>query len=227
MPTVRFPNETDAYRKRRDDLLEAEQALKEQRERVAQQRRDLPLGGLVSQDYVFREGPADIADADPRHISEVRLSALFAAGKDRLLIYHLMFEPDEDMGCPMCSMWVDGFNAIVPHLADRINFAVIAKADIGKLRAWGRRRGWGKLRLLSSYENTFNRDFNVETEEGQLPAASVFRREEGDKIYHSYTTEGSLEYRHHRALDLLSPVWNLFDLLPEGRGDWMPKHTDQ
>lgn len=124
----------------------------------------------------------------------------------------------------MCSMWVDGYNGIAPHLSQTVNFAIIAKAELAKLRSWGHRRGWGNLRLLSSHDNTFNRDFNVEGEDGQLPALSVFCRDKDGHVYHFYTTDASLEYRHHRGLDLFTPVWNLLDLLPEGRGDWMPRH---
>ncbi len=104
------------------------------------------------------------------------------------------------------------------HLTQRASFAVIAKADIEKLRAWGRRRGWNSLRLLSSHDSRFNEDFNVELDGAQLPAVSVFARDSAGSVRHFYTTEGSLEFRHHRAMDLFTPVWNLLDLLPDGRG---------
>ena len=224
MPHVRFQGESRAYRKHRDRLLEAEIALKDQRERIAALRRELPQGPEVQSDYIFREGPADKNDNNPKNCVDTRLSELFSHDKYRLIVYHMMYEPDADMARPMCSMWIDGYNAIVPHLTQTVNFVVIAKAEIGKLRAWGQRRGWKNLRLLSSYHTPFNSDFHVETEEGQLPALSVFLREKNKKIHHFYTTEASLEYRHHRGLDLYTPVWNLLDLLPEGRGEWMPKH---
>jgi len=222
MTETKFPGETADYRKARDELLAAEIALKDQRERVAELRRKLPMGAPVPTDYVFCEGPADLSRNDPADFFETRFSDLFAPEKDRLIVQHLMFAPDAEQGCPMCSMWTDGFSAVAPHVMARVNFALVARADIAKLRAWGRGRGWDKLRLLSSHDNTFNSDYRVERDGHQLPAISVFSREVGGAIHHFMTTEGSLVFDHHRMMDLYTPVWNLFDLLPEGRGDWMP-----
>ncbi len=221
MTDVRFPGESAEYRRLRNELLTAELTLKDQRERVAELRRQLPLDGTDCEDYRFREGPADLDDQSGPCF-DTRLSDLFAPGKDQLIVQHLMFAPEAEQACPMCSMWTDGFNAIVPHLTQRASFAVIAKADIEKLRAWGRLRGWNSLRLLSSHDSRFNEDFNVELDGAQVPAVSVFARDSAGSVRHFYTTEGSLEFRHHRAMDLFTPVWNLLDLLPDGRGDWMP-----
>ena len=224
MSDIRFPGESESYRVQRNALLEAETALVEQRERVARMRRELPLGGAVDTDYVFREGPADLADNEPGHFFDTPLSALFGDGRNSLIVAHIMFAPDAEKACPMCSLWADGFNAVTGHLDQRTGFVAVAKAELGKFRAYARGRGWDKLRLLSSHDNSFNRDFHVEQEGGQLPGLSVFTREADGRILHRYTTEGSLVFRHHRMMDLYSPVWNLFDLLPEGRGDWMPGH---
>jgi predicted dithiol-disulfide oxidoreductase (DUF899 family) len=126
----------------------------------------------------------------------------------------------------MCNMWADGYAAIAPHVSDKVNFALVAKVDLATLREWGRRRGWNKIRLLSSHDNTFNADFLMEENGGrQRPGVSVFSRTADGKIYHFYTTEASLGQGHHRGIDLFSPVWNLFDLLPEGRENWMPIHA--
>ena len=99
-------------------------------------------------------------------------------------------------------------------------------ADLATLREWARRRGWDRIRLLSSHDNTSNKDFLMEEDAGrQRPGVSVFNRASDGKIYHFYTTEASFAPGHHRSIDLYSPVWNLFDLLPEGRENWMPKHS--
>ena len=215
--------ESAEYRKLRDELLEAEAALVEQRERVAELRRALPHGTPVEIDYAFREGPADLARNAESDFRETRLSELFG-GKQELLVQHLMFAPGADAGCPMCSMWADGLDAIAHHLGDRVSLALIARTELTSLRAWGRRRGWRQLRLLSSFDSTFNADFGVElAPDRQLPAFSVFRRDKGGDVLHFYTTEGSLAEAHHRAMDLYTPVWNLFDMLPGGRGSWFPK----
>jgi predicted dithiol-disulfide oxidoreductase (DUF899 family) len=219
-----LPAESDEYRRARNELLDAEIALRDQRERVAALRRKLPLGAPVPEDYLFREGPADLADDSPGALREVRLSELFADGKDELVLIHYMFGAGEEKACPMCTMWADGYDAVAPHVGDKVNFALVAKADIATLRAWGRGRGWRHLRLLSSHDNRFNRDFHAESETGgQRPGVSVFVRGKDGGIRHAYTTEGSFAPGHHRGIDLFSPVWNLFDLLPSGRGSWMPK----
>jgi len=223
---MKFKGESAEYRKLRDDLLEAEMALKDQRERVASLRRGLPMSSIVQTDYIFREGPSDINDDSPANFRDVRLSQLFAPGKDRLIIDHMMWAANDKLPCPMCNMWADGYAAIAPHISDKVNFALVAKVDLVTLRQWARSRGWNKIRLLSSHDNAFNKDFLMEEDAGrQRPGVSVFSRAADGKIYHFYTTEASLGQGHHRGIDLYSPVWNLFDLLPEGRENWMPKHA--
>lgn len=225
MPRYPIHGESAEYRRLRNELLAAEIALKDERERVAQLRRQLPMGAAVKQDYVFREGPRDLRDNDPAHFFDTRFSTLFQDGKDSLIVDHLMYAPKNERACPMCSMWADGYDAIAHHVGDKVNFVLVARAPLEKLRTWGHRRGWSKIRLLSSYANSFNRDFNVEaTDDDQHPAVSVFKRLPNGEIHHFYTTEASLVGGHHRGIDLFSPVWNLFDLLPEGRENWMPKH---
>ena len=221
---VTIKGESAEYRKLRNQLLEAEIALKDQTERVAALRRQLPTDVLVATDYVFREGPADLRDESPANFRDVRLSELFAPGRESLIVDHLMWGPNDKLPCPMCNMWADGYAGIAQHVSDKVNFVLVAKVEIGRLREWGRRRGSDKMRLLSSHDNTFNHDFLVEDEKGQRPAVSVFRRAPDGKIYFTYTTEMSRAPGHHRGIDPFSPVWHFYDLLPEGRGNWMPKH---
>src|ERR1700674_4218718 len=173
---VIIKGETEEYRRLRDQLLEAEIALKDQIERVAALRRKLPGGPLVETDYVFREGPSDIRDESPANFRDVRLSELFAPGKDTLIVDHMMWGPNDKLHCPMCNMWGAGYAGITQHLRNKVDFVWVTKVETGRLREWGRRRGWNKIRLLSSHDNTFNRDFLVEDEKGQRPAVSVFRR---------------------------------------------------
>jgi predicted dithiol-disulfide oxidoreductase (DUF899 family) len=132
----------------------------------------------------------------------------------------------------MCSMWADGYNAIAPHIRQRASFVVVAKAEIGKLRRWARQRGWDGMRLLSSHDSTFNQDMRMEREDGAQEAGlSVFTRDASGTVYHRYTISADLPrgdldlYEGEgRGIDLYSPVWNLFDLLPSGRGNWYPNH---
>ena len=127
----------------------------------------------------------------------------------------------------MCSMWSDGYNAIQKHIARRAAFVVVGKADISKLRAVVRDRGWTNLRFLSSEGSSFNADFEMETPDGsgQFPGISVFTRDADGTIRHRYTQWAFFPGTDlYRGLDLLSPVWNMLDLTPDGRGDWMPSN---
>ncbi|WP_020666138.1 DUF899 family protein [Amycolatopsis nigrescens] len=212
---------SEEYRTARRALVEAEAAVRDQLEAVAAQRRALPPGPVLP-DYRFTEGPADLAADEPA--GPVSLAGLFG-DHDELVVYHLMFHPDDDAACPMCSMWVDGLHGVSHHLTRRAALAVVAKAPIGKLRAWGRHRGWQGLRLVSAYDTSFTTDLGVEGPRGgQFPAVSVFTRR-GDQVRHSYTQSADFPDRAQRGIDLLSPVWNVWDLLPSGRGEWLPDNT--
>lgn len=225
----RFPNESDEYRDARDKLLRAERELLAEVERVAEMRRALPPGGEVPEDYVFEEGPADLRDN--QSVREVRLSELFDDGKDTLILINTMFAPGAERPCPMCNALADGYNANAPHVSDRVNFALVTRAPLQKLRDWAARRGWRDIRLLSSYNSSFNRDYRAETaDDEQWPSITVFRREADGTIRHFYSVEGQTletpEGQDGRMLDPYWPLWNLLDLTPEGRGsDWYPKYA--
>jgi predicted dithiol-disulfide oxidoreductase (DUF899 family) len=90
--SIRFPNESPSYRKSRDELLEAEIALRKQIEEVAALRRKLPLGGKAPEDYIFDEGAAGLDDSQT--VRQTKMSELFAPGKDTLIIYSFMFGPN-------------------------------------------------------------------------------------------------------------------------------------
>jgi predicted dithiol-disulfide oxidoreductase (DUF899 family) len=202
-------------------LLVEEIALKDHAERVAAMRRALAPGRIVD-DYVFREGPPDLSRNDPKGFRETKLSELFGKDKNELLIYHMMYGPDWEGPCPMCTMWVTGYNGISHYVNERVNFVVVAKAPLAKLREWAKARGWNNVRLLSSYDSTFNLDMGAEDADGfQNPGISAFVRGP-DGIRHFYSKWASLDENNNRGLDLLSPVWNLYDLVPSGRDDWYP-----
>jgi predicted dithiol-disulfide oxidoreductase (DUF899 family) len=131
------PGESAEYRRVRNELLAAEIALKDEHERVAQLRRQLPMGALVKQDYVFREGPRDLRDNDASRFFDTRFSSLFQDGKNSLIVDHLMHAPKNERACPMCSMWADAYDAIAHHVGDKVNFVLIARAPLEKLRVWG------------------------------------------------------------------------------------------
>ncbi len=226
--TTLFPNETLEYREARDRLLEAELDLREAREQVARMVRELPPGPVVSQDYTFKEGPADPAVEGPER--QVKLSELFGEGRDSLIVVNYMFGPNDDAPCPMCTMWADGYDAIAPHVEQRAGFVLVAATEVSNLRALARSRGWRNIRLLSSHGNSFNRDYQSENDDcSQRPGVTVFHRDPDGTIRLHHYTEMMLSRKARKApgqdergIDPYTPVWNLFDLLPEGRGDWYP-----
>lgn len=216
----RVAGESDAYAVARARLLEEEVALKEHVERVAAMRRGLPRDTPV-EDYVFREGPRDLDTEGPSR--EVRLSELFDDPDRALVVYQFMYGGAQTSPCPVCSMWIDGFAGVARHLDDTMNFAVVARAGLQDLRAWGRHRGWAGLRLVSAAGTSFKRDLRMENEDGtQNPGLSVFVLGPDGSPRHFYTGEAHLVDEHWRGIDLCSPVWNLLDLTPAGRGDWLP-----
>lgn len=221
---VRFPNEGSKYRNARNALLKAEINLRREIERVAALRRKLPLGGAAS-DYEFEE----LTGSGTR---TVKLSELFA-DKNTLVIYSYMFGPQMKAACPSCTSILDSLDGAAPHVTQRVALAVIAKSPIARIRAFTDQRGWRHVRLLSSANNSYNRDYHGETEDGaQLPVLNVFVRKNGT-IHHVYATEllftPTEKGQNFRHVDLIWPLWNLLDYTPEGRGnDWHPKlsYTD-
>jgi predicted dithiol-disulfide oxidoreductase (DUF899 family) len=121
-------------------------------------------------------------------------------------------------------MWADGYNAIAPHVMQRASFVIVTKGEIIELRSFARKRGLNRIRLLSSHNNTFDHDCNMGSADGTMPGLSVFTRTADGAIYHRYTICADFDEHTSRGIDLYSPVWQLFDLLPQGRGDWYPNH---
>jgi predicted dithiol-disulfide oxidoreductase (DUF899 family) len=222
----RFPGESAEYRAARDKLLTAELKLRRELEKVSAMRRQLPPGGPVPQDYVFEEGSADPDNTEST--GTVRMSELFVRPKASLVVYSFMYGPKMAKACPMCTAMLDSLDGAAPHAAQRINLVVVAKSPIQRIRAYARERGWRNLRLLSSANNAYNRDYHGEDDnESQWPALNVFARP-GRKIYHTFSTEllfaPGEPGQDGRHVDLIWPLWNLLDFTPEGRGtDWRPK----
>jgi predicted dithiol-disulfide oxidoreductase (DUF899 family) len=213
-------NEPAEYSARREELRRAEVELMRQRERVAALRRRLPPGASVP-DYEFLEGPRRLGDGDDP-VTTVRLSQLFSSPERALVVQHVMYGKRQTSPCPMCTMWVDGLDAVLPHVEQRADYVVASAADPVALRAHARARGWDHVRLLSCGDNTFQFDFCAEDEEGnQNSTVSVFTLDADGRPRHFYSSHPQMaDDINERGVDLLSPVWNLLDLTPQGRGDW-------
>jgi predicted dithiol-disulfide oxidoreductase (DUF899 family) len=213
-------NEPADYLSKREELRIAEIELMHQRERVAELRRRLPKGAVV-QDYEFEEGPTDL-NAGDTPTRKVRLSELFTGKNRPVVVYHFMYGKRNTSPCPMCTLWIDGCNGVAHHLAQNLDFAIVAAADPAALRTHARTRGWDNLRLLSCGGNTFKYDLGSEDREGnQDSTVSVFTRESDGAIRHFYTAHPRMANNiEERGLDLMSPIWHILDLTPQGRGDW-------
>ena len=233
---LRFPNESDVYREARNALLDEEMKLRRQIERVAALRRALPVGGDLTSDYVFEEA----GRTGPARQGEAVGAVCPAQGHPRDLQLHV--RPERERPCPGCTHFLDSLDGAVRHTRERFNFAVVAKSPLPRILAFAQERGWRHLRLLSTAGNRYDRDYFGDStaltpglrqqqdfksdEQWDMPMLNVFRRI-GNTIHHFWgcellyvPPEPGQEYRHN---DLLDPVWNMFDVLPQGRGDFQPK----
>jgi predicted dithiol-disulfide oxidoreductase (DUF899 family) len=203
---------------KRTELLAREKEFTQLRDELSAARRELPWEE-VSKLYKF-------ATAD----GQKSLAELFD-GHSQLLIYHFMFGPDWEAGCPSCSFWADNFERNVIHLAQRdIRLLAVARTALPKLQAYSKRLGWS-FDWASSHNNDFNADFGVsfspeELENGtatynyktggfngtEAPGISVFFRDDDDRVYHTYST-------YARGLDMLNAGYHLMDLTPRGRDE--------
>jgi predicted dithiol-disulfide oxidoreductase (DUF899 family) len=230
-PDRRFPGESPDYRAARDRLLESEIALRRQMEAVAAERRALPQGGEVPEDYVFQGAEG-----------EVRLSELFAPGHQSLAIYSFMFPryptdtrvgpadgetarlPLEEGPCPSCTAILDQLDSVIPHSKQRMSFVAVANAPLERVVTFAWERGWRHLPLFSTAGNNYNRDYFGQSPEGySQPMINVFEKD-GDKVRHFWgsemlyaPTDPGQDPRHAGTIE---PLWTLFDLTREGRPEW-------
>jgi predicted dithiol-disulfide oxidoreductase (DUF899 family) len=220
-----LPQESDAYRAARDELAQAEIALREQREKVAALRRELPLDTALADDPLLLEGPRDLAAGDDP-VRKVRLSELLAESEKPLVLLHFMYGKAQSEPCPMCTLWADGYDGIVPHLEQRVNFAVFVAGELAPFRRYARERGWRHLRILSAGASTLKRDLGFEDAAGaQEPGVSVFARGSDGALRHFYSGGAIMDDGGYRGMDLLSPLWSFLDVTPQGRGDFMPRRS--
>ena len=211
------------------ELLAREKELNRLRDELAEQRRALPWVP-IEKDYVF-DGP------DGRRT----LPELFD-GRTQLLVYHFMFGPDWEEGCPSCSFWTDSFDGVGVHLAHRdVTVVRISRAPLDKLAAYQERMGWSSP-WFSSEPSDFNFDFGVSFTPDQqqhggtynfahqdhppdeAPGISAFALHDGT-VFHTYSS-------YSRGLDPINGAYQLLDLTPKGRDEagldwpmaWLRRH---
>src|SRR6476620_9877806 len=202
----------------RKDLLGNEKQLTRLRDKLAAERRALPWV-KIDKEYVF-DGPE----------GKVTLADLFA-GRSQLVIYHFIFGPDWQEGCPSCSFVSDHMDGALPHLAARdVTVTMVSRAPLAKIEAFKKRMGW-RFKWVSSHGSDFNTDFHVsfskdemaqdkvnynytmqEFPSAEAPGLSVFYKDAVGAIYHTYSTYG-------RGVDPLVGTYTILDLVPKGRDE--------
>lgn len=205
--------------KARVALLAREKELTRMHDQLACERRGLPWT-RVEKKYVFDSSRG-----------KVTLGDLFA-GRSQLLIYHFMFGPEWQEGCPSCSLVVDHLNGAVPHLAARdVTLTMVSRAPLAKIEAFKKRMGW-QFPWVSSFGGDFNYDYHAsfrpeQKKDGMVdynytmqkfpsdeaPGSSVFFKDpETGEVFHTYSTYG-------RGLDAFVTTYTLLDLVPKGRDE--------
>ena len=212
----RFPNESADYRRARTALLAQEIELRRHIERVAAERRALPMGGAVPEDYRFEGEHGAVA-----------LSQMFG-GKDTLVTYNFMFGVKRKRPCPMCTSLLSALDGEMPDILQRVAFAVIATSPIERILDFKKERGWRHLPLYSSGGNHFNRDYADEKPDGGDNAGFNVFRKSGTSVRHFYGDEMGMESadpgQDPRGAPDAMPIWTILDLTPQGRGtDWYPE----
>jgi predicted dithiol-disulfide oxidoreductase (DUF899 family) len=211
---VHFPNESAAYRKARNALLVEEIELRRHIERVASQRRALPLGGEIPRDFKF------VSEQRP-----ARLSELFG-NKSTLMVYSMMYGPHRTEPCPMCTSFLSSWNGTAVNLRERVAMVVTARSPIERLIEYKGQRGFANLSFVSDTSGEYTRTY-VNSEDADVPGFSVFSRRDGI-IRHFYSGEMGASMadpgQDPRGAPDPDPLWMMLDWTPEGRGtDWYPK----
>ena len=204
----------------RKALLAREKEFTQLRDQLSHARRDLPWVRVdKDKDYVF-DGAG----------GKQNLAELFA-GRQQLIVYHLMFDPSWEEACSRCSFWADNFNGVLVHLNQRdVSLVAISRAPFAKLAAFQKRMGWS-FNWVSSFANDFNHDYHVSFAPEQLaqgeviynyrlvknsmserPGISVFYKDPGGTIFHTYSC-------YARGLDMLNVAYHYLDLTPKGRDE--------
>jgi len=215
----------------RKKLLAEEKSFTRLRDELSARRRQLPWV-RVDKNYVFREAEQDVS-----------LGELFE-GRRQLIVYHFMFGPDWEEGCPSCSFWADNFDRVIVHLNHRdISMVAISNSAAENLETYRERMGW-TFRWLSALESDFNRDYHVSFTAEEMaggnvnynfsetsfpssegPGVSVFYRDDEANIFHTYSC-------YARGLDMLNAAYHHIDLVPKGRDEvdlphsmaWVRRH---
>ncbi len=183
----------------RKKLLLHEKELTKHGDRVSAERRRLPMV-KIEKEYAFDSSTGKKSLAD-----------LFE-GRRQLIVYHFMFDPEWDKGCPGCTGFVDALGDLSMLNERDTTFALISRASLAKIEAYKAAKGW-TVPWYSSFGSDFNHDFHVTMAGGEAQGLSVFFRV-GDDVFHTYST-------YNRGVEALTDAYPLLDVTPYGRQeDW-------
>lgn len=214
LPT-RWPGESADYRRARTDLLAEEIELRRQIQRVAEHRRALPPGPIAD-NYRFLDAQGN----------ELGLIDLFGP-HDTLFTYFWMFGPERARPCPMCTSFVGSLDIPARDIEQRVAVAILGRSPVARQLEFARERGWNHLRFYQTIGDAFARDYRILVDGDEWAAVLVWRRD-GDAVRLFWAAEGGPEtadpgFDPHLAPDP-TPLWNVLDWTPGGRGtDWYPK----
>ena len=212
-----YPNDSVEYRAARTALLAEEIDLRRHIERVAAQRRALPPGGKVAQDYAFT------AESGKR----ILLSEMFG-DSDTLVIYFWMYGPERERPCPMCTSFVGSLDLPARDIMQRVPIAIIGRSPIERQMAFKRERGWRNLKFYATANDDFAHEYRGLAADGsEWPVLAVFSKQ-GSDVWLFWSDELNGETadpgQDPRGAPDPTPLWNILDLTPGGRGnDWYPK----
>lgn len=212
-----YPNDSADYRAARTALLAEEIELRRQIERVASQRRALPPGGKVPQDYRFTAESG----------APILLSEMFG-DSDTLVIYFWMYGPERERPCPMCTSFVGSLDLPAQDIMQRVPIAIIGRSPIERQLAFKRERGWRNLEFYATTSDDFARDYRGLAADGsEWPVLAVFTKQGSDvRLFWCDELDGATADpgQDPRGAPDPTPLWNILDLTPGGRGsDWYPK----
>ena len=210
-----YPNDSDEYRRARTALLAEEIELRRHIERVAAQRRALPPGGVAA-DYEFRD----------QNGKTVGWDALFGS-HDTLVTYFWMYGPQRERPCPMCTAFLGAMDTPSRDIQQRVAMAVIGRSPVERQLTVARERGWKHLKFFATVGDRFARDYRGLAPNGdEWPALDVWVKRDG-RVLHFWGSElgGAADPgQDPRGAPDPTPLWNILDLTPGGRGtDWYPK----
>ena len=210
-----YPNDSAEYRQARTALLAEEVELRRHIERVAAQRRALPPGG-EARDYKFRD----------ENGKTIGLADMFGA-HDTLVSYFWMYGPQRERPCPMCTAFLGSIDTPARDITQRVALAVIGRSPVERQLAFARERGWRNLKFYATVGDDFPRDYRGLAADGnEWPALDVWTRE-GVRVRHFWGSElgGTQDPgQDPRGAPDPTPLWNILDLTPAGRGTgWYPK----